>query len=671
MSSLPSEQPLPERDPFLFDEFIESGFEESISPFLTKESRRWGRWVTLKASILSALFLFASFLLSFSSSFVPLSYLLLVLVYFTAGIPSLIDAIEDICSLEINIDVLMTLAAFLSVLIGSGMEGGLLLVLFALSGSMEESVTTKAKGAISSLKTLAPPKAYVIEPNGTIHDRSVKDITVGTSIMIKSGEVVPLDGIVIEGISTVNLVHLTGENLPVTKAVGDEVPAGARNLEGAIILKVTHTSGNSTLAKLIKLIMQAQEAKPRLQRWIDQFSQAYAMTIILLAFLFALFLPFALAIPYFGTEGSIYRALAFLIAASPCALVIAIPIGYLSAISACARKGVLLKGGITLDALARCKAIAFDKTGTLTTGELSCVGIIPLSGQSSQEVNKSLSIALALERNAVHPIARAMINYTQERNIIPAPLQGYQSIPGYGLEGTVVFQGETVQAYIGLPSYIQSQMSKEALLAMEQRIQTCEIEGKLLAILQIGHTSTLLEFQDTPRPKIKELITALKEKYLLRILMLTGDHAPSAKMISEKLGIDDFFANLRPEDKLRHVSELSQHTHLAMIGDGVNDAPSLARATVGIAMGKVGSATAIDASDVVFLNDNIELLDWLIAKSHSTQRIIKQNVVMASAAILFATTPALLGWVPLWLAVILHEGGTVLVGLNSLRLLKK
>lgn len=670
MSTLSSEQAFSERDPFLFDEFIESGFEESISPFLTKESRGWGRWVSLKASIISALLLLASFVFSFSLALEPLSYLLLVLVYFLAGVPSLIDAIEDLSSLEINIDVLMTLAAFLSILIGSGMEGGLLLVLFALSGSIEESVTTKAKSAISNLKTLAPPKACVVEPNGTVHDRSVKDIPVGTSILIKSGEVVPLDGIVIEGISTVNLVHLTGENLPVTKTVSDEVPAGAKNLEGAFVMKVTHTSGNSTLAKLIKLITQAQEAKPKLQRWIDRFSQTYAMTIILLALVFAIALPFVLSITYFGVEGSIYRALAFLIAASPCALVIAIPIGYLSAISSCARRGILLKGGITLDALAGCKAIAFDKTGTLTTGELSCVGIIPLSEQTQEELDLSLSIALALERNATHPIARAIIKYAQERNITPSPLSQYQSIPGYGLEGTAVFRGETVKAYIGLPSYIQSKMNKESKLALDQHMQACKDQGKLLAVLQIGHSSILLEFQDTPRPKIKNLIAALKMKYKLRILMLTGDHEPSAQIIAEKLGIDDFFANLRPEDKLRHVSELSKQTHLAMIGDGVNDAPSLARATVGISMGKVGSATAIDASDVVLLNDNLELLDWMIAKSHSTQRIIKQNVVLASAAILFATTPALLGLVPLWLAVILHEGGTVLVGLNSLRLLQ-
>lgn len=656
------------REPLLFDEFIDSGFEESISPFLTKQSRAWGKSLNLKTSAIAALLLCAAFILSFTPSLTPLSQLLLVFVYFLAGIPSLIDAIEDISAYEINIDVLMTLAAFLSVLIGSSMEGGLLLVLFAISGAMEENVSLKAKGAISNLKTLAPQMAYVIESNGIIHERSVKDIVVGTNILIKSGEIVPLDGKVIEGISTVNLVHLTGENLPVIKTIHDEVPAGAKNLEGALVIRVSHTSGNSTLTKLIKLITAAQEAKPKLQRWIDSFSKSYAMTIIGLALVFALSFPWLLSIPFFGIEGSIYRSLAFLIAASPCALVIAIPIGYLSAISSCARNGILLKGGITLDALASCKTIAFDKTGTLTTGELSCTNIIPLSGQTEEEVKVSLSIALALERNAIHPIAKALIKYTQEAGITPYPLKDYKSIPGYGLEGTVYLNNEPQRVYIGHPEYGKTELKKEESSLFEEQQNICKSQGKLLALLKIGNKFTLLEFQDTPRAHIKELIAVLKQRFKLHILMLSGDHHISAQMIARNLDIDEFYANLKPEDKLKKVAALPS---LAMVGDGINDAPSLARATVGISMGKVGSSTAVDASDVVLLHDNLEKLDWLFAKSHKTQQIIKQNVVLASAAIFLATTPALLGWIPLWLAVILHEGGTVLVGLNSLRLLKK
>lgn len=664
-ASMPSEPA-----PYLFDEFIESGFEESISPFLTPSSRKWGRHLSLKASLLAAGLLLISFVLSFFPNWSPLSYLLLVLVYFLAGIPSLIDSIRDLSNLEINIDVLMTLAAFLSILIGSGMEGALLLVLFSVSGSIEESVTLKAKSAISSLRKLAPQMAWIVKPGGILHPCSVKDIQIGNSILIKAGEIVPLDGIVTAGCSNVNLVHLTGENLPAMKKVNDAVPAGARNLDGTLTLSVTHTSAESTLSKLVQLITQAQEARPKLQRWIDKITKRYAACIILLALGFALALPFLMGIPFLGQEGALYRALAFLIAASPCALVIAIPIGYLSAISACAKRGILLKGGITLDALSKCQTIAFDKTGTLTTGELIVVGIEPLSAQSKSDSAIDLGIALALERNVVHPIANAIEKYAAEKNIAPIDLQDFQSIPGYGLEGSISIEGSSKKVYLGHPDYLLAKLSAESFQNLQQQRESCEAQGQLLAVLQVGEAITLFKFQDQPRAHLKPLIHSLKVKYSMRLLMLTGDHEVSAQKVAKELGIDDVFANLRPEDKLDKITSLSQSGHLAMVGDGINDAPALARATVGISMGKVGSSTAIDASDVVLLHDNLELLDWLFGKAADTQRIIRQNVLLAAAAILFATTPALLGFVPLWLAVVLHEGGTILVGLNSLRLLR-
>jgi len=350
------------------------------------------------------------------------------------GIPSLIDSIEDIISLEINIDVLMTLAAFSSVLIGSGMEGALLLVLFSISHAMEHAVSSKAKSAINTLTKLTPTVAFVVKDDGSLIERSVKDIAKGTKILIKADQVIPLDGKVIEGTSSVNLVHLTGENLPITKKEGDTVPSGGRNLEGSLTIEVTHTCADSTLSKIIQLVTQAQEARPRLQRWFDKLSRAYAISIILLATTFALTMPLFLNIPYLTLEGSIYRALAFLIAASPCALIIAIPIAYLSAISICARNGILIKGGITLDALASCKVFAFDKTGTLTTGVLKCQAIETLTDVSQEKIDQALSIAYALERNAIHPVAQAIVSYAEERGALLTKLEGFKSIPGYGLE---------------------------------------------------------------------------------------------------------------------------------------------------------------------------------------------------------------------------------------------
>lgn len=651
----------------LLTEFFEYGLQESVSPFLLPESRKWSVNLTLKASILAAILLLAAFVLSFFPNAIYFSHLLLVGVYFLAGVPSLIESVEDLIDGEINIDILMTLAAFSSVFIGSGMEGGLLLVLFALSGAMEDAVTMKAKGALSSLHKLSPTRACVIEPNGTLIERSVKDIPIGTRLLVRAGQVVPLDGKVIEGTSSVNLVHLTGENFPVMKTVGDIVAAGARNLEGALTIDVTHTNADSTLARIIRLVTEAQEARPALQRRFEQASKAYAMTIIGLTAFFALTLPYVLSIPFLGTEGALYRAIAFLIAASPCALIIAIPIAYLSAVSACARKGILLKGGVSLDALANCHAVAFDKTGTLTTGELTCLGIEKF--ENGIDENEALAIAYALERNAVHPIAGAIAKYAADRSVGASTLNEFTSVPGQGLKAKINRNGTTTEVVIGRPSFIAEKLPEPSRTMVLKRTAEIEAAGELIAVLAVGDVPYIFRFRDTPRAGMVEMLERIAKRGLDTV-MLTGDHASSARRTADELGIDEVHAGLTPEQKLEYISNLAEKKGLAMIGDGVNDAPALARATVGICMGKVGSTAAIDAADVVFLHDNIEWLDWLVDKARKTQTIVRQNLILATGAIFVASIPALGGVVPLWLAVVMHEGGTVLVGLNALRLLR-
>lgn len=654
------------KHPIFFQEFFQMGLRDVDSPFLTPKSRIWGTDLHLKTAIFAAFLLASAFALSYFPNTSSLAYFLLMGVYFFAGIPSLIESIEDLLDFQVNIDVLMTLAAFGSVLIGSPFEGGLLLVLFALSGAMEDAVTTKAQSAISSLHKLSPTKAVVIEAEGLHIERALNEIEVGEQILVKSGEVVPLDGIVKKGISSVNLVHITGENLPVRKQVNDTVAAGALNLEGALTLQVTHTSSDSTLARIIQLVTQAQDARPKLQRWFDRLSKQYATAIILLSALFAIGLPFLFHIPFLGHEGSIYRALAFLIAASPCALIISIPIAYLSAISVCAKKGILLKGGIILDALASCSIIAFDKTGTLTTGELKCEEMIPLDNFQEKELMQALSVAYAMELNAVHPIAKAITNFAQAKGIKPCQIEDFKTIPGYGLEATI--EGKPV--YIGHWEYIMPKLSSDKAQSLQKQIECIRNQGELLAVLLLGDALYLFRFRDTPRQQMKTTLDALRQESKMRLLMITGDSNVSAKKIAEELSLAEYHANLRPEDKLKIVGDLSQKFGLAMVGDGINDAPALARATVGISMGKVGSGAAIEAADVIFLHDNIERLNWLIQKSKQTTSIVKQNLLLATAVIFVASIPALGGIVPLWLAVVMHEGGTVLVGLNGLRLLK-
>ncbi len=650
--------------PPIFDNDTSFDYEACESPFLKPSARSWALQLPLKISLLSALCFLFSFIFSFFSHLSSASNVLLLITFFLSGTPSLIDAVEDLFDWEINIDILMTLAAFLSVILGNSLEGGLLLVLFDISGTLESSVMNKARGALSTLHKLSPKKASVILEDGTIFERSIEDIAINTHILVKAGEVVPLDGNVISGHSSVSLVHLTGENLPVTKGPGDPIPAGAHNQDGALTVCVTQTSSNSTLSKIIHLVTSAQDSKPKLQRWIDKISGAYAIGIILATIILAATLPFLFNLPFWGDEGSLYRSLAFLIAASPCALIIAIPITYLSAVSICAKQGILLKGGVVLDALAQCKIIAFDKTGTLTTGKLHCTGI-EIIGQHNLE--DALGIAHSLERQAHHPIAQAVVDYVTKKKIPPTPLTNIRTLPGYGVEGT----HKSSSVAIGHAQYISEKLPPEMQIKLSSSLEKIYSSGEVLTVLMIRDSIIIFRFADTVRKNMAPCIKELSKIQKLKLLMLTGDHQTSAARVAKAVGLEEFHADLRPEDKLRYVSDLSMKTGLVMIGDGINDAPALARATVGISMGGVGSSATIDISDIVLLHDNIECLPWLIQRAQKTQVILKENLILATIVICFASLLALAGIVPLWLAVILHEGGTVLVGLNGLRLLKK
>ncbi len=650
---------------FVVRDFFEMGLEESASPFLTPLARRISHNFPLKTSILASILLVISYLLSLHHAYGALSTILLASVYIIVGVPALINAIEDmVLKYDCNIDVLMTLAAFGAIFIGSGFEGALLLVLFALSGAIEDAVSLKAKNALIQLHRIVPLKAYIVEEN-ELRERAIQDVPLGAEVLVRAGEVVPLDGIIVEGASMVSLVHLTGESLPIRKIMGDTVPSGARVIDGSLTVKVTHLSQDSTVSRIVQLITQAQSAKPVLERWFDKFSRRYAITIISLFFLFTVSFPFLFGIPLLGHEGSIYRSLAFLITASPCALILAVPIAYLSSLGACARKGIVLKGGVVLDALEGCSVVAFDKTGTLTLGELT---LDDITGPfESLELNKDqvLSISASLERNAVHPIAKAIVKSCQDKNLAFQPVVEVNVIPGYGVEGII----GSNRAFIGDVARVAEKMPHNDAQELLKRSKAIQKEGNIIACLSINNAAFLLVFSDRARPGIKRMLEALKHSGR-KLVMLTGDHHESALNISKQVGLENFEADLKPEDKLARISELSKTQGLAMVGDGINDAPALARATVGICMGQVGSATARAAADVILLHDNIELLDWLFEKAKKTRRIVKQNLFIAIVAIVCGSIPAIFGFLPLWLAVIVHEGGTVLVGLNAIRLLK-
>lgn len=649
--------------PYALDEYFASGYEEAENPFIREESRRWGKNVPLQSAFLAAFFLLIAYIGDFYSK--NFASLCLVIVYFLAGTPALITSLKNLLKLKVNIQVLMTVGALLSMFIGAELEGGLLLVLFALSEGMEDSVQKKTRGALHALHKISPTIAYVIESDGTVLPKAVKEITLDTKILIKAGEIVPLDGVVVEGSSYVNLSHLTGESVPVNKKVGDEVQAGSLNTDGTLTVLVTKTSAESTLSKIIRLITEAGECKPKIQKILDQFGSKYATTIILIAILLAAFLPLVLHwIPYGSNDGSIYRALAFLIAASPCALIIATPTAYLSSISACAKRGILLKGGVALDAFARCTKLSFDKTGTLTTGKLSCSNIEVIGSDFSLE--EGIAIAAGLERAVVHPIADAILRYASLKEIRQKSISNLKTIAGYGVEGGVFLHDETVYAAIGSEEFILEKITDAARKKeIEQKVKRA---GHVVTLLLVKNSLLIFHFLDELRPGVEKVIKDLKK--IISVTILTGDHKENADVVGNTLGIQEVYSNLKPEDKLRIITTLANNSPLAMIGDGVNDAPALACAMVGIAMGKIGSQTAIDSADIVLLSDDLSIIHWLFNKAKKTVSIVRQNLTLSILVIILNALFALLGFIPLWVAVILHEGSTVLVALNSTRLLK-
>ncbi len=330
----------------------------------------------------------------------------------------------------------------------------------------------------------------------------------------------------------------------------------------------------------------------------------------------------------------------------------------------------MLKGGIILDAITDCSIISFDKTGTLTHGTLSCLSIESVEEVSEQDRKRALSVALSLEKNTVHPIAQAVIDFAKSHGVISLPLEGFKNIPGYGLEALLNEGTKKIAVRLGNFDFIQDKLNENQKAFLRRAIAPFQKEGELVSILLLGDQIFFFRFKDTTRKNLLETIQELRNKHKYRLLMLTGDHRESAEKVAKELNISEFYAELKPEDKLDYVTKFSKESGLIMIGDGINDAPALTRATVGMSLGTVGSATAVEAADVVFLHDRLDLLGYLIDKANTTKKVVLQNLVVALFAMLIASTLALFGMVPLWVAVVMHEGGTVLVGLNALRLLR-
>lgn len=661
-------------------QFLERGRIREESPFFSSSALWWGRSLQIRITLLCSIFFLLALALSFSLQLKGLSYFFLSVVYLLTGTPALIDSIRQVGSLSFTIDLLMTCSAYGALYIGQPFEGALLLLLFYSSHAVEEWVGSRSQGAMRDFRSLSPQRAHWVRQEGEIVDRSVKDLAVGEKIWVRSGEVVPLDGRVLQGSSLIQIAHLTGESYPIKKEAGDFVPSGAHLLEGSLTLAIEKKSADSTVSQMIELISQAQKSRPQLQIRIQRGLSRYSLVILSLSAFIIILLPLFSSIPYGSSSGSLYRGLAFLIGTSPCALVISTPIAYLSALTSAFRRGIFLKGGALFDRLREVSSIVFDKTGTLTTGQLELCQMFSHSFLTSaplspKEREKLFSQVASLEQSVVHPLAEAIVAHAQKRNLALHTVDEVSVEPGRGVRGVFCKEEECESLYVGSYAFVRSFLSEERQKASDHLVKEWGIERdgkeKMWVYAWFKESFLVFSFIDLLRAECQEVIETLQEQYQLTPHILSGDQPSHLSLIAAKLGISSFWGAVCPEEKLAKVAQLSDEGGAIMVGDGINDAAALARATVGIAMGKEGDTTTIRSADIVLLNNQLDSLCWLLARARRVRQVVRQNLCISCSIIALVAFFSLRGTFPLWSAVLLHEGGTLCVGFNGLRLLKK
>ena len=552
---------------------------------------------------------------------------------------------------KLNMSVLMSVAIIGACIIGQYEEGATVAFLYAISELLENWSTEKSRQSIRNLMDLTPAKA-IVKRGREMVELLVGDVNVGDIILIKPGAKIPLDGSVVSGESAVDEAHISGEALPRDKKIGADVFAGSINTYGFLEVAVNKLAQDSTIAKIINLVENAQSQKSPMQKFIEKFAEIYTPVVMVLAVMVGVIPPLLYDGDYIGW---LYRALALLVVACPCALVISTPIAVVSAIAQAAKNGVLIKGGIHLEGLADINAIAFDKTGTITKGEPKVQNVISLSNIGENDI---LQIAASLESLSEHHLARAITADSKDKQINLENVYNFIAIPGQGVKG--VIKG---QEYLVGNTKLFNNISPE-INQLEQQGYSVIIVGTATTILGVITISDYLK--DNIKPVIKRFL-----QKNIAVSMLTGDNSAVATLVATESGIKEFFANLLPEEKMLVIKKMKESKKVAMVGDGINDAPALAIADIGIAMGKKGTAVALETADVVLMKDDIAKLDYVMELSKRTKNIIKQNITFALLIKFLAIISVFPGYLTLWLAILADMGATVIVTLNSMRLLKK
>jgi Zn2+/Cd2+-exporting ATPase len=562
-------------------------------------------------------------------------------------------------NLRPDMHLLMTVAVVGAMAIGEWFEAATVSFLFALSLALESWSVGRARRAIAALLDLAPPTARVFRPNGVEETVPVNEVRLGSRFIVPAGERIPLDGRVTAGASAVNQAPITGESVPVEKQPGAEVFAGTINGDGTLTIRATKKAEDTTLARIIRMVEEAHARRAPSEQWVERFARVYTPAVMGLAFLVSLLPPIVLGQAW---DEWFYRALVLLVIACPCALVISTPVSIVASLASAARAGVLVKGGAFIELPARLQAIAMDKTGTITSAEPEVVQVIPLGNHTEGEL---ISRAAALEARSTHPLARAIQRYAERKCIAPAPAADVQVLRGKGLTG--IFDGEPF--WLGSHRYVVERGQDVPEVA--RQAEALEADGKTVIIVgNSRHVCGLIAVADTIRPEAREIVRQLHAAGIAHVVMLTGDNHITAEAIAREVGIDEVHAELLPENKVNELEDIiARYGNVAMVGDGVNDAPALARANLGIAMGAIGSDAAIETADIALMTDDISKLPWLVRHSKRTLAIIRQNITFALAIKAVFVVLTFVGMASLWAAIAADTGASLLVVLNGLRLL--
>ena len=586
---------------------------------------------------------------------------LYILAIIIGGFDLFKEGFSDLIKLDFSMESLMTIAIIGAVFIGEWAEGSIVVILFAISEALERFSMDKARQSIRSLMDIAPKEA-LIRRNNVEQLVSVDKIDIDDIMIIKPGQKIAMDGLVINGHSSVNQAAITGESVPVEKQLDDEVFAGTLNEEGVLEVKVTKKVTDTTIAKIIHLVEEAQGERAPAQAFVDKFAKYYTPFIIIMALLIVVVPPL-----FFGGDWNkwLYQGLSILVVGCPCSLVISTPVSIVSAIGNAAKNGVLVKGGVYLEEIGHLRAIAFDKTGTLTKGKPVVTDFIATSSET--DINY-LSIISSLESLSQHPLASAILNEADKTNVDYKSIQieDFQSITGKGLTGI----HQNIRYYIGSPKLFSASVIEETAVKVQYR--QFQEQGK--TAMYFGTDEQILgviAVADEVRDSSAAVISELHKLSIEHTIMLTGDNTKTAESIGKQLGVTEIKGDLMPQEKLDSIKALrTTYNKVAMVGDGINDAPALAASTVGIAMGGAGTDTALETADVALMGDDLQKLPFIVRLSRQTLKVIKQNITFSLGIKLLALLLVIPGWLTLWIAIVADMGATLLVTLNGLRLMK-